>query len=196
MKTSRKRLVFIGALILTIVVAVWAVSSLRDDDSSLSVLVHYTKQRMGWPDDTTDSTYGVIARMSRYVKQRRYDDAVRVGNAWTARNPNSESNVYIFRLISDLYLERAKTDSTHADDYVKQAMLYRDKMLPLASNNVYGLRDLALLSEAGGDLSASQRCVQYRNAIKLLERFVQKLLHRANSLLAVYNREFSSASLN
>jgi hypothetical protein len=173
MKTRLKRLLFISALVLTVVVAVWAVSSLRDDDSSLSVFVRNAGKRMGWSADTT--TYDVILRMSGYINQGRYDDAVRVGNAWTARNPNSESNVELYRLISQLYLERAKADSGHADDYVRQAMLYRDKMLPFESNNIYGLRYLESLSEAGGDLSESQRCVQYRNAMKLLEHLTNML---------------------
>jgi len=173
MKARSKRLLFIGALVLTIVVAVWTVSSLRDDDSSLSVFVSYARKRMGWSADTR--AYDVIVRMSGYIKQGRYDDAVRVGNAWTAKNPNSKWNVEIYKLISQLYLERAKADSGHADDYVRQAMLYRDKLLPFESNNVYGLRYLGSLSETGGDLSEAQRCVQYRNAIKLLEHLTGML---------------------
>jgi len=121
MKARSKRLLFIGALVLTIVVAAWTVFSLRDDDSSLSVFVSYARRRMGWSADTR--AYDVIVRMSGYIKQGRYDDAVRVGNAWSAKNPNSESNVEIYKVICLLYLERAKADSGHADDYVRQAML-------------------------------------------------------------------------
>jgi hypothetical protein len=177
MKVRPKRLLFAGALILTLVgVAVWAVSSFRDGGSTLSVFVSYAKKRIGWAADS--STSDVIIRMAGYAKQGRYDDAVRVGNAWTAKNPNSESNVPIYTLTSRLYLQRTKVDGGHAEEYVRQAMLYRDKALPFESDNVYGLRDLALLSKAGGDLSASQRCVQYRNAIKLLERLGDVLRER------------------
>ena len=128
---------------------------------------------MGWSADTR--AYDVIVRMSGYIKQGRYDDAVRVGNAWTAKNPNSKSNVEVYKVICLLYLERAKSDSGYANDYVRQAMLYRDKLLPSESNDVDGLRYLAALSEAGGDLSEAQRCVQYRNAITLLEHLTDVL---------------------
>ena len=39
------------------------------------------------------------------------------------RIPTVKSNVEIYKVICLLYLERAKADSGHADDYVRQAML-------------------------------------------------------------------------
>lgn len=172
MKARSKRPLFIGALTLTIAVTVWAVFSLRDDTSILSIFVRYEESRMG---GSADTFYGVMVRMSWYVKLRRYDDAVRVGNAWATRNPNDESSVRIYMLISGLYLRRAQLDKTHADEYVSRAMLYRDKMLPLDSNTVYGLCELAALSEAGGDLSEVQRCVQYRNTIRFWDHLTKML---------------------
>ncbi len=171
-----KRLILIGALIIAFGAALWVVFSLRDEDSMLSIVLRDVPRVMGWAPDSTTSD--VLRRMAKYEKQSRYDDAVRAGNAWTEKHPNSDSNVWIFTLIARLYLQRAKAESGHADEYVTQAMLYRDKALPFESDNISGLRDLALLSEAGGDLSASQRCVQYRNSLKLLEHLGDVLRER------------------
>jgi len=123
---------------------------------------------MGW---APDSTTGDVARtMTKYQKKGRYDDAIRAGIMWTEKYPDAGSNVWLYTDVSALYLEKAAKDSEHAEEDVKQALLYRDKALPLASDELYSLRQLAAISESAGDLSATQRCVQYRNAIKILDR--------------------------
>jgi hypothetical protein len=114
--------------------------------------------------------------MEKYEKQGRYDDAIKAGLAWTENHPRSGDNDLVFRRIALLYLARARTDSGHADGYVNEAILYRDKAIPPALDtslgwySMAGLRDLALISESAGDLSVRQRCAQYGNAIKLLQR--------------------------
>jgi len=142
----------------------------------LSIVVGNLPRAMGGGTDSTTSD--VLRRMAKYEKQSRYDEAIRAGNAWTEKHPDSDSNAWMFTLIARLCLQGAKAESGRADEYVTQAMLYRDKALRFESDNPSGLRDLAWLSEAGGDLSATQRCVQYRNAIKILAHLAEVLRER------------------
>jgi Sec-independent protein translocase protein TatA len=124
----------------------------------------------------------VLRRMQQYQKDGDYDDAISVGKAWVAKYPQDGSNDQVFGRIASLYLEKAKTDDRNRDEYVAHAIEYRDKMLPVATDATLGwysmaaLQDSASISEHAGDLSERQRCVQYRNARKLLER-LRNLLH-------------------
>jgi hypothetical protein len=108
--------------------------------------------------------------MNKYWRRGRYDDGISTGAAWADKYPSSFMGGAIYRDISVLYLQRARIDSSHADAYLKQALLYRDKALTSASDSPASLQSLAAISEAVGDLSAPQRCVQYGNSIKFLDR--------------------------
>jgi hypothetical protein len=156
------------AIVAAVALVLWIVVSLRNDDSILSILVRHVPAYMGWPSDST--SFGVLQRMSKYEKQGRYDAAIKAGIRWTEKNSDSGSNERIYTDISALYLKQAVKDRTHGEEYVKQAVLYRDKALPFAVDSKYALQRLAAVSESMGDLSATQRCVQYRNSIKLLDR--------------------------
>jgi hypothetical protein len=63
-------------------------------------------------------------------------------------------------------------DRVRAEEYLEQAVFYRDKALQtkFVSDSPYPLQSLAAISESVGDLSTRQRCVQYGNSIKLLDR--------------------------
>jgi tetratricopeptide (TPR) repeat protein len=157
----------LSAAVLTFLL-VWVVVSLRNDDSTLSVVARYVEQTMCWPSDSSFAC--MLKTMARYEEKGRYDDAIRIGMALAEKHPNGVESAWIYEDISVLYLRRATTDSGRAEEYLKQAITYRDKALPSASDSPYGLRPLANLSESIGDLSATQRCIQYGNSIKLLDR--------------------------
>jgi hypothetical protein len=74
--------------------------------------------------------------------------------------------------IAFLYLRKAQADARRSAEYVKLAVLYRDKALPGEVDSIPGLETLARLSEGVADFSQNQRCPQYRNAITLLNRQV------------------------
>jgi len=61
-------------------------------------------------------------------------------------------------------------DRAHIDEYLKQAAFYRDKALQSDPDSVYSLQRSSAISESIGDLSPVQRCAQYGNSIKLLNR--------------------------
>jgi hypothetical protein len=119
--------------------------------------------------------------MQGYARRGRYNDAIAAAVDWTNKNVIDGSNDQVFVAVASLFLEQAKQNPQRADDYVSQAILYRDKALPIASDTSLGwysmgtLRDVSLISESAGDLSYKQRCVQYRNAVKLLERLLHQL---------------------
>jgi hypothetical protein len=164
--SAQKRLVVAGAIAAVFALVIWSVVLLRDDDSVLSILIR--REHIGWAPDST--TGDVLRRMSKYQKKGRYDDAIGAGIVWAEKYPDAGSNGWVYTDVSALYLEKAAKDGEHAEEDVKQALLYRDRALPFASDGLYSLQQLAAISESAGDLSAAQRCVQYRNANKILDR--------------------------
>jgi hypothetical protein len=163
-----KRWVPLGVVLFFTVLAVWAVASLRDDDSRLSVVARYVKQTMCWPADS--SAVCVLKTMAKYEKKGRYDEAVSTGVALAEKYPDGPISGWIYEDISALYLRRAKMDSARREEYVKQAVSYRDKSVRSASDSPHSLQPLVALSVSIGDLSAAQRCIQYGNSMKLLDQ--------------------------
>jgi hypothetical protein len=163
-----KRWILLGAAVFFTTLVVWIVVSLRNDDSTLMVVAGYLKETTCWSADS--SAVCVLKTMAKYEKNGRYDDAVSTGTALAQKYPDSFTSGWIYEDISALYLRRARMDSGHAEEFLKQAVLYRDKALPSHLGSPYSLNLLVVLSELIGDLSTAQRCVQYRNSIKLLDR--------------------------
>jgi len=166
-----KHRILLGTAVLFTAFAAWAILSLRNDDSTLSVVAAVAmdvKQRMCWPSDS--SAVCVLKAMAKHERMGRSDDAVSLGVAWAEKHPDDFTSGWIYQDISALYLRRARTDSGRAEEYLKQAVFYRDKALPLSSDSPYPLQSLLAISESVGDLSMAQRCVQYGNSIKLLDR--------------------------
>ena len=161
----QKRLVVAGAIAAVVALVVWSVV---DDSSVLGILVREVPSYMGWAPDSTAAD--VLRRMSKYEKKGRYDDAIKTGIAWTEKHPDDGWNGWIYMEASALYLKKAGKDDEHAEEDVTEVLLYRDKALPLFPDNLYWLQRLAAISESAGDLSPTQRCVQYRNTMKLLDR--------------------------
>jgi hypothetical protein len=162
-----KRWILLAAGFLTPLV-VWVVVSFRNDDSTLGVVARYAKNRMCWSADS--NFVCAIKAMEKYEKKGRYYDAIRTGVALAQKYPESGMNGWIYEDISALYLRRARMDSARADEYLKQAVSYRDKALPSLADSPYMLESLAAISESIGDLSTAQQCTQYGNSVKLLDR--------------------------
>lgn len=123
----------------------------------------------------------VANKMRAYQEQGRYDAAIALGNKWLSQHPNDGANDQIFGRIALLYVDKAKKDRRNGEQFLTEAVRYRDKMLPVAGDSTLGwysmgvLLDSALISEAVGDVSSEQQCVQYGNALKLLERLTYSL---------------------
>lgn len=147
---------------------VWVAVSLQNDDSTLSVVARHVKNTMCWSADTNPVC--MLKAMAKYERKGHYDEAVSTGAEFAKKFPDSPTDEWIYEDISALYLRRAKTDGSRAEEYLKQAIFYRDKAIPSASESPYALARVVALSELIGDLSTAQRCAQYGNSIKLLER--------------------------
>jgi len=167
-----KRWILLAA-IASIITVIWVVVTWRNDDSTLRVVTRgvtsYVKRKMGWSDDP----FAVLDRMAKYEKSGRYDDAISTGVACAEKYPDSFTSGWIYRDISVLYLKKAKADGTRAEEYVRQAVFYRDKALRTASDSPHALAQLVAISLSIGDLFPAQRCVKYRNSMKLLDRMKQ-----------------------
>lgn len=147
--------------------------ALVGDSSYLSVLISRVADKIGFPPGP--DAFTVLHKMRNYQKRGRYDAAIEVGKAYTEAYPRDGFNDRVFVGVAWMYLDKAGHDSARADGYVNAALLYRDKVLLATdttspSSSIWTLPDLALISKAAGDISPKQRCVQYGNAIKLLER--------------------------
>ena len=147
---------------------VWVAVSLRNDDSALRVVARYVKDTMCWSADT--NSVCMLKAMAKFERKGHYDKAVSTGVELAEKYPNSATSEWIYEDISALYLRRAKTDLGRAEEYLKQAIFYRDKAILSASDSPYALARVVALSELIGDLSTTQRCAQYGNSIKLLDR--------------------------
>lgn len=134
-----------------------------------------------------ESTSEVIRRMQQYQQSDRYDDAIALGNAWTEKHSQDGSNDQVFGRIASIYLEKARKDNTRKDEYIAQAIVYRDKMLPVAMDTGLGwysiaaLNDSVLVSEHAGDYSNSMRCDYYGNALKLLDRSINQVREKSSN---------------
>jgi hypothetical protein len=163
-----KHWILLGTVAVALSCVVLVVFSLQNDDSTLSVVTRYVKAKMGLSQES--AMIVEYRRMEKYEMKGRDDDAIQAGVAFVSKYPDSSLNFWIYQNLSVLYLKQARKDSGRAEEYLKQAILYRDKGLPSVSDSPYQLQRWVIISESVGDLSATQRCVQYRNAIKLLDR--------------------------
>lgn len=164
----RRRAILVGAVAVALALVGWALASLRDDDSSVSVLIRAAKQRMCWPADSNMSC--VLKAMTKDEKKGRFDDAIKAGAAWTSEYPDSLINGLIYTDISTLYLKKARMNPDRTEEYFKQALSYRDKALQSSPDSAYLLQQLVEISEEVGDVSQAQRCTQYGNSRRILDR--------------------------
>src|SRR5882724_6243306 len=95
-----KRWILLAAIAFSMTIVIWVVLSWRNDDSTLRVVTRYVtsyvKMKMGWSDDPLT----VLARMAKYEKRGRYDDAISAGMACSEKSPDSFTSGWIYRDIS------------------------------------------------------------------------------------------------
>jgi len=133
------------------------------------VRVHAGSQNPGTHVESND----VGTQITNYLKEGRYDDAVRVGLQAIKNRPDDE---IIYNAIAIVYLARAEKDVEHRQQWVKNAVLYTEKGLSLNSRtaDVGGvlLFQHARSFERAGELATTERCNYFERARKLLEERV------------------------
>lgn len=169
---ATKRSIFIGTVIVFSAFCLWATLSLQDDDSSVSVtarfLARYLKETVCW--SAQSNAFCVMKAMAKYEKKGRYENAIATGVEWTDKHYDGLTSPWIYEGISELCVKKARMDSGRAEEYLKQAVFYRDKAVQSLWETPYSLQPLVTISESVGDLSATQRCGEYGTSIKLLDR--------------------------
>ncbi len=116
-------------------------------------------------------SHDVGSQMANYIKEGRYDDAVRFARQSLQ---NRASDTFIYQEIATTYLVRAqKDDPSQRDQWVANAVSYADKALSVYSkserNAGVQLLETARTFEIAGDLSTTERCAHYERAANLLE---------------------------
>jgi tetratricopeptide (TPR) repeat protein len=133
-------------------------------------------QKVGPVTGTYVKSNDVGTQMTIYLKEGRYDDAVRVGLQGIKNQPDDE---IIYNGIAAVYLARAQKDATHRQQWVKKAVLYTEKGLSLNSRtkDVGGvlLFQHARSFERAGELATTERCNYFERARKLLEERIALL---------------------
>ena len=132
-----KRWIILSAAALSLALVVWVVLSLQNDDSTLSVIARYVRQTVCWSADS--SLACAVKAMGKYEKKGRYEDAIRIGTKWADKYPDSITSGFIDEDVSALYLKKAGGDNGNAEEYIRQALVYRDKALRFASDSPYYL---------------------------------------------------------
>ncbi len=157
-----------GVLILITLATAFVLVSLLDDDSSVSLVTKYLIEELGIGPNT--SSYDVLRTVERYERWGFHEKAIATGVSWVEKHPREGfMDAILLRELSLLYLESAKKDEAHREDFVRQAMLYRDKALSSDPDSPANLDGLAGISLRAGDMSSEERCLQYGNTVKLLE---------------------------
>jgi hypothetical protein len=112
----------------------------------------------------------MITVMTKYGKQGKWDDAIRVAQEWLKSHPEdgSGANGIVYEQLAMDYLAKASRDGTHKDEWIRQAVAYFDKDL---SSHQQKPVDIEFYSagrgfEGAGDLSTSDSCLYYGRALK------------------------------
>jgi hypothetical protein len=84
--------------------------------------------RVSAPEKGTDT----VTLMARYNQQGRHDDAIKVAQDWLNKHPEDASHRGIlYGQIAITYLMKASKDSTHKDEWIRQAVAYYDQDIAL-----------------------------------------------------------------
>jgi hypothetical protein len=121
---------------------------------------------------TPKSIGEVLTEMTKYGKQRRYDQAIRVGQDWAKKHPDDvKPNRLLYQQIAIIYLMKASKDSAHKDEWIQQAIANLDEALSAYTPKTFDvdLHEVGLSFEIAGRMSTSNACLYYGRAAKALE---------------------------
>jgi hypothetical protein len=112
----------------------------------------------------------MITLMTKYGKQGKWDDAIRVAEEWLKSHPEDDSgaNGIVYEQIAMVYLGKASRDATHKDEWIRQAVAYFDKDLSVPRQKPVDIEYYSAGRgfEVAGDLSTGDSCLYYGRALK------------------------------
>ena len=109
----------------------------------------------------------VASAMGTLSKQRRYDEAIRLGQDWLTTNTDDS---FIHEQIGMVFLQKANVDLPEKMKLLNSASDYFDRSIQIAPKDPLSVFNAAWGFETVGDLStSSQRCESYSNARAALD---------------------------
>jgi tetratricopeptide (TPR) repeat protein len=121
--------------------------------------------------DTQDSS-GVIPRMQEFTRERRYDEAVQIGQR--SLNDSSTDDA-VLQQIALVYLRRAQIEAGDKAQFTTQAVAYSEKALAANPTNQMNFYATARVLDIAGDYSVALRCEHYKRSVSLFEKREQFL---------------------
>jgi hypothetical protein len=125
-----------------------------------------------WFRHDAQSSVGVIPQMQEFTRERRYDDAVELGQ-YSLRNVPSDD--IILQQIALVHLRRAQIEATDKERYTVRAVASAEKALRINPTNQMDIYATARVRDIAGDYSAENRCEHYKRSVLLFESRVQFL---------------------
>jgi hypothetical protein len=174
----RKRLTICLTIVVIAVAAILVGDELLRLDSNLSIFADEVRETLGIPVD--EPGVYVLIKMRALEARGRRDKAIEIGSRFTTRNPSADSRVP--EQVAVLYLRKARTDPAHAEEDVREAMKFRDIAVQSSLDSPGLLVQLAGISEYAADLSSKQRCIEYRNALKIIDAALSRMAGRKDEL--------------
>jgi hypothetical protein len=125
-----------------------------------------------WFRRDSDTSGGVIPRMQELTRERRYDDAVQLGQS-DLKNFSGDDTV--LQQIALVFLRRAQIEAGDKEQYTAQSVAYAEKALAANPSNQMDLYRTARVFDIAGDYSAELGCEHYKRSVSLFEKRVQFL---------------------
>ena len=129
-----------------------------------------------WFRREADNSGEVVPRMQELTRERRYDEAVQLGQS-TLKNSSADDTV--LQQIALVFLRRAQIEAGDREQYTPQSVAYAEKALAANPSNPMDLYATARVLDIAGDYSPAKRCAYYRRSLSIFENRVQFLTGEA-----------------
>jgi tetratricopeptide (TPR) repeat protein len=125
-----------------------------------------------WFRHDAQESSGVIPRMQELTRERRYDEAVQIGQS-ALKNISADDGV--LQQIALVYLRRAQIETGDKTQFTGQAVDYSEKALAAKPANQLDFYATARVLDIAGDYSVTLRCEHYERSVSLFEKRLQFL---------------------
>jgi hypothetical protein len=115
-----------------------------------------------------ETTGEALVLMDNYRTQLQYERALQIGKEWLARYPDDGA---MYAEMGVVYLEKARATTTERERLVAHALQMAHKAVELAPRDYFALDMAASVFEGAAALSTKDRCVHYRNAVRVLDHW-------------------------
>lgn len=125
-----------------------------------------------WFRHETGASIGVVPKMQEYTRERRYEEAVRIGLHSLKNVPADDT---ILQQIAVVYLRRAQIEPDNKARDAGQAVEYAEKALASNPANQANLYGTARVLDIAGDFSTARKCEFYKRSVSIFQERVSLL---------------------